>query len=304
MHIVRQAAFAATPWRNGGGITHEVMRVPPLGDSFDWRVSVAEVDSPGPFSDFSGYRRFMVLLRGSGVRLTFAGGKPLLELRAAGDMAEFDGATAVHCELLGGACADLNFIVSRALQGAQARILRVTEPRTLRVPVPAASDPAAGDPAVGGPAACDRAASGPTARDPAVGGPAACDRAAGDPAARDPVAGDPAACDRAAGDPVAPSGTAAPDPAAPIPAAPAPADQGQTVLLFAVSGAVSLIIGDQEPVTLQAWDFAVHTWDYAVAASRDPLTIGPATPGAGAPLVLLATVDNNSSRAASPTFRG
>jgi environmental stress-induced protein Ves len=121
LKIIRKSSFKATPWKNGGGVTHEAIRVPATGDAFLWRVSVAHIDSSGPFSDFAGYSRNMVLLRGSGLRLEFAdGGRRVL--RRIGESAQFDGAMATHCELLDGPCVDLNFIVSKALQ-AEARVL-------------------------------------------------------------------------------------------------------------------------------------------------------------------------------------
>jgi uncharacterized protein len=113
--IIRKSSFRATPWKNGGGITHEVLRVPAAGDAFRWRVSVAHIDSSGPFSDFAGYSRNMVLLRGSGLTLKFADGGNR-ELRRIGDSAQFDGALAAHCELFNGPCVDLNFMVSKAVQ--------------------------------------------------------------------------------------------------------------------------------------------------------------------------------------------
>ena len=72
MRIIRQSDFTVTPWKNGGGVTREALRVPPRGDSFHWRVSVAQIDRSGPFSEFAAYNRTMVLLRGSGVDLTVA----------------------------------------------------------------------------------------------------------------------------------------------------------------------------------------------------------------------------------------
>jgi environmental stress-induced protein Ves len=124
--IIRRASFTAAPWRNGGGITHEAIRVPPTGDAFLWRVSLAQIDSSGPFSDFAGYDRKMVLLRGRGIALEFGSGKRCA-LRGIGDWMEFDGASSVRCELLDGPCVDLNLMVSKSLRTA-ARIERLSEP--------------------------------------------------------------------------------------------------------------------------------------------------------------------------------
>ncbi|MFI4891511.1 MAG: HutD family protein [Steroidobacterales bacterium] len=129
MKIVRQASLAATPWKNGGGLTREAIRVPASGEPFAWRVSFAQIDRSGPFSDFSGYVRHMVLLRGAGVRLEFADGG-MATLREVGDSIRFDGAVATSCELLQGSCVDLNLIASAARYSVDARVERVREPLT------------------------------------------------------------------------------------------------------------------------------------------------------------------------------
>lgn len=124
MRIVRQSSFTAAPWKNGGGVTREAIRVPAHGDSFDWRVSVAEIGTSGPFSDFAGYNRFMVLLKGGGVVLTLSDGSAqrVRELREVGDLQEFDGGLATRCELVRGPCVDLNLMVSKKLCGVRARV--------------------------------------------------------------------------------------------------------------------------------------------------------------------------------------
>jgi environmental stress-induced protein Ves len=117
LKIIRYSSFAAIRWKNGGGITREAIRVPPTGGSFLWRVSVAHIDASGPFSDFAGYDRRMVLLQGRGIELQFAGGERRF-LRSVGDCVEFDGAVSAHCELLDGPCVDLNLMVSKSLRSA------------------------------------------------------------------------------------------------------------------------------------------------------------------------------------------
>jgi len=129
--IVRNSSFKTTPWKNGGGQTHEALRVPAQGDAFRWRVSVAEVEASGPFSDFSGYWRSMTLLRGAGLRLQFADGTETA-LKAVGDLAQFDGALATHCDLLGGPCTDLNLIVSKAVTDLQVRVPVLHQPLTVQ----------------------------------------------------------------------------------------------------------------------------------------------------------------------------
>jgi uncharacterized protein len=130
VRIIRQSEFTATPWKNGGGITHEAIRVPANGDPFRWRVSVAHIEKSGPFSDFAAYNRTMVLLQGSGAALKFANGDERL-LRAAGDMVEFDGALPTQCELLHGPCVDFNLMVAKSQHGAHARVERLRQPTSL-----------------------------------------------------------------------------------------------------------------------------------------------------------------------------
>jgi environmental stress-induced protein Ves len=127
MRIVRQSQFKSSPWKNGGGITHEAMRSPSRGDVFRWRVSVAHIDSSGPFSDFAGYARTMVLLRGGGIALKLSDGTRR-GMRAVGDLAQFDGALGVDCELLSGPCVDLNLMTSNAMGPVHARVERLHEP--------------------------------------------------------------------------------------------------------------------------------------------------------------------------------
>jgi environmental stress-induced protein Ves len=135
MRIIRQSSFAAVPWKNGGGVTHEAIRVPADGASFDWRVSVARIDTSGPFSDFAAHHRFMVLLKGAGVVLKFSGGPTprVRELRQVGDMEDFDGGLATHCELVNGPCVDLNLMVSKNLRGVQVRVESLREARPFNI---------------------------------------------------------------------------------------------------------------------------------------------------------------------------
>jgi len=123
LQIIRKSAFISVPWKNGGGITHEALRMPETGDTFRWRVSIAHIDSSGPFSDFSGYQRIMVLLRGTGVSLRFNAGESR-ELRSVGQLVEFDGAGQTYCELLDGPCVDLNLMVAASMP-VKARVARL-----------------------------------------------------------------------------------------------------------------------------------------------------------------------------------
>jgi environmental stress-induced protein Ves len=139
MIIMRESDYRAVPWKNGGGVTREILRVPPEPTAFDWRLSLATIASPGPFSSFDGYHRTLVLVRGPGVELDF-GQHGRAKLTMAGQMVSFDGAWQTSCTLLDGPSTDLNLIVSkertvsvsRSVQLARAELVQTAEwPETL-----------------------------------------------------------------------------------------------------------------------------------------------------------------------------
>jgi uncharacterized protein len=119
--------FRPQPWKNGGGITTELAVFPASGRPL-WRVSVAEVAASGPFSDFSGYERTIMLLEGEGMRLVFDAA-PEAVIDTAHRPFVFDGAWKCHCHLLGGAVRDLNLVVDRAQARGAIEVLRGDSPR-------------------------------------------------------------------------------------------------------------------------------------------------------------------------------
>ncbi len=112
-HLVALADCAAQPWRNGGGITHDLLAWPPGEADWQLRVSVATIARDGPFSRFDGVRRWFTVLSGAGVRLRLPGGE--VHLVPGDPPLAFDGADAPGCTLLAGSTRDLNLM---ALQRA------------------------------------------------------------------------------------------------------------------------------------------------------------------------------------------
>jgi environmental stress-induced protein Ves len=110
--ILRAAERRAVRWKNGGGTTREVI-VQPAGsdfESFDWRVSLAEVAIAGPFSAFDGVERHMAILTGR-LELTLQGRTLVLDASSA--PFSFAGELAVHAAPREGAVTDLNLMVRR-----------------------------------------------------------------------------------------------------------------------------------------------------------------------------------------------
>lgn len=108
MNLVHLADCTPTPWRNGGGITHDLLTWPVPGDAWQLRVSVALIDRAGPFSVFAGISRWFTVLDGAGVVLALPAGP--VTLRPGDAPIHFDGADAPGCELIGGSTHDLNFM--------------------------------------------------------------------------------------------------------------------------------------------------------------------------------------------------
>jgi len=100
------------PWKNGGGLTREVVREPAEGD-LEWRLSVAEVSADGPFSTFEGIDRILVLLEGAGMDLRFVDDHHVERLRPIRDVKAFAGEAPVHATLVDGPTVDLNLMWRR-----------------------------------------------------------------------------------------------------------------------------------------------------------------------------------------------
>jgi environmental stress-induced protein Ves len=110
----------STPWRNGGGVTHELLAWPSTQDWL-WRMSVASIERSGPFSRFDGVQRWFAVLSGAGVALRQGARRDELTLHSAPFC--FDGETVLHCELLDGATQDFNLMLRRdKVQGQMTRL--------------------------------------------------------------------------------------------------------------------------------------------------------------------------------------
>lgn len=109
IHALSTADYRVVRWKNGGGWTTDIALSGP--EPYRWRASRAEVETDGPFSDFSGYDRFLVLLEGRGFRLQFPNGtqtvdRPLQKI-------EFRGEDSILCALIDGTSTDFNWVVAR-----------------------------------------------------------------------------------------------------------------------------------------------------------------------------------------------
>ncbi|MFI9002068.1 HutD family protein [Streptomyces sp. NPDC053541] len=122
--LLRARDRAATPWRNGGGVTREIAAGPADAglDDFVWRVSLADVAAGGPFSAFPGVDRVITVVDGPGMQLTVDGAPHLVDARFA--PFRFPGDAVTDCRLLGGPLVDFNVMTRRTAATAEVRMVR------------------------------------------------------------------------------------------------------------------------------------------------------------------------------------
>ena len=95
MEIIRFADLRPQPWRNGGGVTRELVSHPLAASTqngaWDWRVSIADITKAGDFSPFPGMERVLTVVEGELLLLTVDGDEHPLEkyrpFRFSGDAA-------------------------------------------------------------------------------------------------------------------------------------------------------------------------------------------------------------------------
>lgn len=129
--LLRATDYVRQRWKNGGGTTTELAR---NGDAprWLWRLSVADVEHSGPFSDFTGYRRLIVLLDGRGMALSFDAAAPVVLDERYRPFA-FDGGSRTHCDLLEGPLRDMNLIFDAMRVDASLDVCTLATGASLRV---------------------------------------------------------------------------------------------------------------------------------------------------------------------------
>jgi environmental stress-induced protein Ves len=120
--VLRTADYRRMRWKNGGGATTELATFPESsGDAnaaFDWRISIADVESDGAFSTFDGCDRYIALLEGIGMELRFDTAESVrLDQRLR--FARFAGEWQTHGKLISGPVRDFNVIVRRDAVAAE-----------------------------------------------------------------------------------------------------------------------------------------------------------------------------------------
>ncbi len=119
MRRIPRSEFRTAPWKNGGGVTHEIARLD-AGPALVWRISLAEVGRDGPFSSFPGLMRVLTVIDGAGLDLEgptqILHALPLEPVRFSGD-------TPIHGRLRDGPCRDVNVIFDAGKVAVEVMVL-------------------------------------------------------------------------------------------------------------------------------------------------------------------------------------
>jgi uncharacterized protein len=123
--ILRASNHQRMPWKNGGGTTTEIWKAAsPAGETL-WRLSIADVAADGPFSEFPGIDRWIMVISGKGMELAIEGlganrldrpFKPLF----------FPGDAKTECKLIDGPIRDFNFMIARSFGKGTLQVLPLT----------------------------------------------------------------------------------------------------------------------------------------------------------------------------------
>ena len=130
MRLIAPDQFLTQPWKNGGGVTHEIARAEEDG-ALLWRLSIAEVATDGPFSTFPGLTRILTVIEGAGLHLHTPDSRldalPLKPVRFSGDMP-------IDSRLIDGPVRDFNLIWDATRRAATVRFVSGAPPVCPRVP--------------------------------------------------------------------------------------------------------------------------------------------------------------------------
>ena len=118
--VLRPSDHVSMPWKNGGGTTTEIWKAASPEGTMLWRLSIADVASDGPFSEFPGIDRWIMVIDGKGMELNVDG-----QVHRMGEPFEpfaFSGDAKTRCRLLAGPIRDFNLMVARSYGSGALRV--------------------------------------------------------------------------------------------------------------------------------------------------------------------------------------
>jgi environmental stress-induced protein Ves len=120
MRVIKKTDQVEMPWKNGKGLTREIDRVSQPAsntDTFCWRLSLATISEPGPFSKYEGFGRWLVVWQGDGLKLNET-------LILPEEPHRFEGEDAISCEPLSQVVTDIGLIFNRDQVDAEMKIVK------------------------------------------------------------------------------------------------------------------------------------------------------------------------------------
>lgn len=125
--LLSASGFARRPWKNGLGETVTIASASE-GEGWQdvlWSLSRTEIVNDGPFSDFSGYVRWQVVIEGAGLVLETPAAE--IDLRRPFHPVRYDGGLAIRARLETGPVGVVNLIARAAAFEATMRVLAAGE---------------------------------------------------------------------------------------------------------------------------------------------------------------------------------
>ena len=124
--------FKKQPWKNGRGETLELFKISDTQnpDQFLFRLSMATIDSSGPFSLFPGIDRQLVLINGETLNLKRENDEKC-QLKKY-DCISFTGEEKIH-SLVTVPCQDFNVMTKRGWKKANVKVLHIPKRGTLKL---------------------------------------------------------------------------------------------------------------------------------------------------------------------------
>jgi environmental stress-induced protein Ves len=119
LSLLSPSDYQRTRWKNDGGWTTEIARSAddsPTG--FRWRISIAEIESDGPFSSFPGIARDLLLLEGNGIELDIDDAAPH-RMKQRIERVRINGESNVNWRVRAGPTRDFNVMARRDAVSAE-----------------------------------------------------------------------------------------------------------------------------------------------------------------------------------------
>jgi environmental stress-induced protein Ves len=117
--IIQKQNYKRSLWKNGLGYTDEIAIFPPEANlakgDFLYRISSARIEKAAPFSIFPDHDRVLLVLKGSGIRLTHVfeeGAEDTVDLPPL-EPYEFPGDVPSRCELTSGPITDFSLFIKK-----------------------------------------------------------------------------------------------------------------------------------------------------------------------------------------------